>query len=355
MAITLAAPATEAAKPTITRPFDAPLLGGTPELPPPPPEYLGHEAEGIRFRYHPSARERVRPLFEKATLIRAELANTLGYETLESLEVRVAIGPTDFQRIMPKGAPLGTRVLAVSELGVLLMSLGGPDPLDVEPSFRHGMAHLALGEVAGSDVLPRWFHEGFAVSFSGEDSMARSRRLWWGAMRKQLAPMADLDWSLSDDADRAAVALAQAADFVRFLSEDAGHEGLPGLLREVRSRRQLDAALAAAFLADEAALQRRWREQLARRKAFAPVLTGGILLWMLVALTTLMRRRWREQRSAEQAAEQRVSPKPATVASARRAAREPKLSAKARTAKVVASVEPEVPKVSHNGRWHTLH
>jgi hypothetical protein len=353
VATAMATPA-GAAEP-VTRPFDAPLLGGTPELPPPPPEYLGHEADGIRFRYHPSARERVRPLFEQGGAVRAELSSALGYELLETVEVRVAIGPTDFQRIMPKGAPLGTRVLAVSELNVVLLSLGGDDGARADTAFRHAMAHLALDEVAGRNVLPRWFHEGFAVSFSGEDAMARGRRLWWGAMRQQLAPLDDLDWRLSDDADRAAVALAQSADFVRFLGDDAGPEGMPGLMRELRERQQLDTALAAAFMADAPTLQRRWREQLARRKAFAPVLTGSILLWMVVALATLLRRRWRERRDAGDTRDAQPIAVEASVIAAPSAGRTSKAGSRPRRTKPAPSREPEVPKVSHNGRWHTLH
>ena len=42
------------------RPYEAPVYAAPPEVPPLPAEYLKHDQAGIRFAYHPSARERAR-------------------------------------------------------------------------------------------------------------------------------------------------------------------------------------------------------------------------------------------------------------------------------------------------------
>src|SRR5690606_20854582 len=119
----------------------APLLDPNDELPPTPPEYLSHEAGGIRFHYHPSARERVRILIEEAPAIQATLSDLLGAPVLTEVEVRVAVGPGDFARVVPESAPRGSDVLVLSDRSVLVLSLPGApvSSSEVSANFRRGL------------------------------------------------------------------------------------------------------------------------------------------------------------------------------------------------------------------------
>jgi hypothetical protein len=354
-ALSLTATAESGGGKTTLRPYEAPLLGADGELPPLPPEYLSEEVTGIRFAYHPSARDRTRALIEMAVGVRSELVTQLGSAVLESMDVRVAVGSADFSRIVPARSPQGSGVVAFTEHSLLVIGLHASGPSssgDARLAFRRGMALLALDEVTGAQALPRWFRIGYGLHFSGEGGMARARSLWWASMQQRLVPLVDLDWHLFDRASYQSVAAAEATDFLRFLLEGDRAHSLPRLCEEVRGGHSFEQALRKAYQNDASGLEQAWREDIARHRAFLPILLGSTGLWILIALGLALRRRWR-----------RHTGKPIEVAEAAPSRRSKPLALRLdrpkreRADRFPASEAPapEVPKVSHNGRWHTLH
>lgn len=337
------------------RPYEAPLLGSEVELPPLPPEYLADEVAGIRFAYHPSARDRTRALIDAAPVVRSELVAQLGSAVLESMDVRVAVGSADFSRIVPPRSPQGSGVIAFHERSALVIGLHASGPSsssDTSLAFRRGMALLALDEITDGQALPRWFRIGYALHFSGEGRMARARSLWWASMQQRLIPLVDLDWYLFDRASYQSVAAAEAADFARFLLEAERAEGLPRLCEEVRAGHSFEQAVRTAYQDDAPGLEQAWREDVARHRAFVPILLGSTGLWILLALGLVLRRRWRRRASelveVAEGATAEPSNQLALKLPRRKRKREPRIP---RT----ETPAPDVPKVSHNGRWHTLH
>jgi hypothetical protein len=338
---------TAAAEPA--RPHEAPILGTAPALPPLPPEYLTHEQGGIRFAYHPSARGRVRALIEEAEGVRAELHSILGKPVLGSIEVRVAMGGGDFARVLPQGAPQAA-VAALSELHLVALSLraGAASASDVRFAFRRGLAYLALDEAAGTDQLPRWLRVGFAISFSEEGELQRAHQLWWAAMQQHLLPIAELDWYLADGTSYDGVAAAQAADFVSFLMARQRAGAFVRLM--AADAPTFDAALAAAYQEDLPTLESAWRAGIARHRGFVPILVAGTLLWLAVAVLSA----WRRRRRAVARADRRRPVEPAPPPEAAVPAEKPRRAPPPLPQRPPLP-DADVPKVSHNGRWHTLH
>ena len=382
-----------------TRPYEAPLLE-SPEVPPLPAEYLSDDKAGMSFAYHPSARDRVRGLLEQAEELRAELSQILGQAVLSQVNVRVARGSADFERIVPPAAPRGSAVIALAaaddRVAMLVVSLRvGPSSADdVRATFRRGMALLALDEVAGPRGLPRWFRVGFAEAFAQQASLSRARSLWWASMQQRLLPLVDLDHHMGARATPGSVAVAQSADFVRFLLKRDPGESFGRMLASVREGLAFDQALRATYQTDAASIEHAWREDIAKHKAFVPILALGTGVWIALALFVRLRRRAQQRRDEkEQDGEKRVK----VVTLGRRSRRHESgrhesgrhesgrhesgrhesgaelardsaahdgrrrdsgKAAKRRDKKRRATQqlpEPDVPKVSHNGRWHTLH
>ncbi len=337
------------------RPYEAPLLGAEVELPPLPPEYLADEVAGIRFAYHPSARDRTRALIESAPLVRSELVAQLGSAVLESMDVRVAVGSADFSRIVPPLSPQGSGVLAFHERATLVIGLHASGPsssIDTSTAFRRGMALLALDEITDGQALPRWFRIGYALHFSGEGRLARARSLWWASMQQRLIPLVDLDWYLFDRASYQSVAAAEAADFIGFLLEGERAEGLLRLCEEVRAGHSFEQALRTAYQDDASGLEQAWREDVARHRAFLPILLGSTGLWILLALGLALRRRWRRRASEPVEVGHGATTEPSQQVALKLPRRKGKGESRLPRTEPPA---PDVPKVSHNGRWHTLH
>ena len=360
------------------RPWDAPRLrerspktpragGGTAEGEV-PPEYLSHDGGWIRFAYHPSARERVRPLIAHANDVRAELSALLGRAVLPRVEVRVAAVPAEMTRLAPADLPSYAPAVAISEMGLIVMSLSSPlslEPPDLEALFRHQLAHLALDEALGEDgpaaprraAVPRWFHEGFAVHAGRDFAALRVRSMTVAALRQRITALSALEVSFPHEAPEGSVAYAQAADFVRFLLDGERGDALPELVRRLRDGQQFEEALGAAYQSSPEALEAAWRRDVAKKYGFVPVLGAGALVWLIVAAVAVLRRVRGKRR--EQLLQARRSRRELRLATAERArallARE--RGEKKRPIDRLDTIPPEaeVPKIEHGGRWHTLH
>jgi hypothetical protein len=335
------------------RPHDAPSIDASRAVPEVTPEYASIEDAGIKLVYHPVARERAHALLTRAVAIRAELSSLLGRDVLAAVEIRVAAAPAQMAGLSPADTPGGAPALSFREHHLVVMSLSAGiagDPPDLEERLRHQLAHLALDEAAGNHDVPRWFHEGLAVQFSGEDAAPRAEALVAAALNDRLVGLREVDARFPDGASRPSLAVAEAADFVRFLRDLPARERFPALIERLRAGDPLDRALPTALGADLDAIEARWRKEMAKRYSFVPVFAGATLLWVVVALGISLRRR--RIAAARRAGELRP-----LVAATRLTLSEPPEPRSIDPDELAQAIppDPEVPKIEHGGRWYTLH
>lgn len=355
------------------RVYDAPSAGEAsprsrpPAIPPAPAEYLSEDRGWITFVYHPSTRDRVRPLIARADVLRADLSALLGREALtQRVEVRVAAAHAELGHLAP-AVELGDATAAsFGELRLAVLSAAprlSLDPPELEAVLRHALAHLALDEATGGAALPRWLHEGFAAQAAGERASLRAQTLCLAALRGRLAPLSDLESLLPAEAAAPSIAYAEAADFTRFLLEPARRDGFAAFVEHTRDGAPPPEALARAYGAGLPELELAWRQDVARRYGFLPVLIGALALIALLCAGAFGLRRLRERRPvpisprrrvrAEQAAQSARASSPSRP-SPPPPAPTPSLASRARR-RAELDGDDGVPKVEHGGRWHTLH
>lgn len=348
------------------RPYDAPRLDSdAAPLPSAPPEYLAHDEGWLHVRYHPAAREQVRPLLGAAAQLRSDLAEALGVAPLASVEVRVAAIPAELARLGPADPPSNAGAVAYTDRALVLLSLASPltlEPPRLTTRFRHALTHLALDEAVGRRPVPRWFHEGLAARIAGEDERSRFTTLTLAALRGRLLRLSELEASMPDDAPEASLAYAEAADFVRFLQQRSAPT-LQRLVARLAMGQPFADALAGASASSVDALEHAWHEDMSRRYASLPVLFVGLALSLLALLVVLVRklRKPRVSRAvallrAKRLARHDRAPSEPTEESARRTTLRVLIS-RSRGAAAVAPrrTDGDVPKIEHDGRWHTLH
>jgi hypothetical protein len=175
-----------------------------------------------------------------------------------------------------------------------------------ESIVRHEVVHLALASRAGNGALPRWFHEGVAVSVGAGWGMGASVRLLLTAVdRSGIADLEELFGS-ARQADTTEAYLLAAA-----LVDDLRHRhgaGLPGAIAE---RVAAGAPFDRAFMAEtgespDQAAERAW-EGYRRWSRWLPLLTDASAVWTLILLLSFVaffarivrrvrqRRRWEEE------------------------------------------------------------
>ena len=332
-------------------------------IPPLPETDQVRDLGWLRVAYPPSAHERVQPLLDDANDVKARLADELGQPVLTRLvEVRIARSPEDMASLAPSEIPPPNYASAVALPGLrlILLSMRAPvseEGTDLGELFRHELAHIALDDAVGSKHVPLWFNEGFAVHASNESPIARAETLSNASIWKTIVPLKDLDRSFPADSYEVSVAYAESADFVRYLLRQADRARFAAAIDRTRRGQEFEHALTDAYGTDTRRLEYEWREELAKRYTFWPVLLSGSVIWVLVigALAVgMLRKKGRDRRTFERwEREEREE--------AEEAARRAAITAAIHSdpppppAEALRPMTPSVPKIEHDGNWHTLH
>jgi hypothetical protein len=362
-------------------PSDAPRShGGSLRLPGVPAGYNTYDGGWIKFVYHPSIRERVQPLIADAAAVRTQLTEYVGQPVLSEVRVSVARTPGEMATLAPPNAPYPDYAAGVAypEIGLVLLTVKPVHPNsqhDLGEVFRHELAHIALEDAVSGRPIPRWFNEGFAVLASGETSYVRLQTLWTATVSDSLLTLPQMERSFPADENQANIAYAQAADIVRFLIRREEQHRFRGLVSRMRDGETMDSALLNSYGEDAAALESEWREEVAKRYTFWPVLFSGTVIWAgtlgLFVLGWRKKRRkaaatlerWEREEAADDDARRRLALRADTGAPAPRVhivlSRGSSSSDEAPVSVPPAVMhrmpEVEVPKVEHDGQWHTLH
>ncbi len=356
-------------------PSDAPRSRhGELRLPAVPQGFNSYDGGWITFIYHPSIRERVQPLIDDAAAARTELTERLGQPVLSEVRVAVARTPGEMTTLAPANAPYPEYAAGVAypEIGLVLLTVKPVHPNsqhELGEVFRHELAHVALEDAVSGRPVPRWFNEGFAVLASGETSFVRMQTLFTATVSDGLPSLSQMERTFPLDENEANVAYAQAADVVRFLVRREEHHRFRGLISRMRDGEVLDAALLNSYGVDLATLEQEWREEVAKRYTFWPVLFSGSLIWAVTLGLFLLGWRRKSRKAAvtlqrwerEEAAEDEVRRRLALRGEAAGPRVHIVLSRTGSEADggtvlpVPRRPEVEVPKVEHDGNWHTLH
>jgi len=320
----------------------------------------------IRFTFHPSARERIEPLIAEADRVRRDLADRLGQPVLKSVRVDIARTPGEMETLAPAGAPYPAYAegVAYSEIGLVLLTLNpryANANYDVRQVFRHELAHLALHDAVGERDVPRWFNEGFAVLASGETSFDRMWELYTATLADRLIPLADVERSFPSDETKASVAYAEAVDVVRFLVRREEAHRFRSLVQSLRDGHDLNAATRQAYAVDLVTLEHEWREDVAKRYTFWPILFSGTAVWALMLGLFVVG--WSKRRKRAKVTLERWARDEAREDALRRLREEARVHiVLSPSPQAVATPLPqavpdpvEVPRVQHDGEWHTLH
>lgn len=339
-------------------PLDAPAItqGGPVVLPPLPVTYQVEKLGWWTLAYPASARERIRPLVENANAWKAELATDFGQDVLtQPIEVRVGRTWEDLTSLVPRelGVPPYAAGVTYGRIRLVVLSLTEPtgaDATDLETVFRHELSHVALDDAlddASGRRVPRWFNEGLAIHESKEHPVRRMGTLWDATLFHQLLPFSELDRGFGESQGRVNLAYAESADVVRFLLRGRDQRRFVSFIGRVRGGETFDGALGDAYGTDVRRLEYEWREEAAKRNTFAPMLASGSFIWVIAfgALVLGYRRRRRDAQAtlARWEAEE-------LLAAAPRPTREDDIPFPD-PARVVTGL----PKIEHDGDWHTLH
>jgi hypothetical protein len=327
--------------------------------PPIPLSFLAHDGGWIQFEYPPSARDRVAPLIAQADDVRAELAEDLGQMPLDAIEIRVARGVEEMSTLAPPGAPPAAEATSAAypKLKLVVLSLGqagAVEQVELRDGFRRQLAALALAEAVAPGSVPAWFREGFARHFSREEEGSREWTLYRASIRHGMHGTAELDAVLEKGGAEAELGSAEAADFIGFLLKPEKRARFATAIERIRQGDATDAALAASYGHGLGTLERYWRGERTRWTTLMTV-SFAIGLPALFAAGWAALRALRKNRRRLVARVREGTAKDDVAATSDRTRVHIVLSRRDERTEPPIVAEPEIPKVEHEGEWHTLH
>ena len=321
-------------------------------------------------RFPEGTRARMTPLLEAAEAFREKLRKHMGTNVLadggDPVIMHIARNFEDMAKLAPDGLPppAYAQGVAYAPLRLVLVTLIAPhsfEGVDVLETGLHELAHVAVFDATAGNHVPRWFNEGIAIHESGEKPWERRKVLWEAAATHELLPLSDLDRVFPEGQTEVGVAYAEAADFVRFLLREEDRARTAALFERVRNGQSLDAALNDSYGADVRRLEYQWRKGLESSTSTGALVSIGSLAWVVgaIALVAAYARRRKKNKVvlARWAKEE-------ALADARREAELAALRhAREEAARALAEAEAapktvpnwELPRVHHDGGWHTLH
>lgn len=111
----------------------------------------------------------------------------------------------------------------------------------------HELVHIALARAYQNIRIPRWFHEGMAMSLSGELSFDEGVILSRALATSSLIPFDSIEYVNRFNQPKAQVAYSQSHFAVQYLTKLYGYQMLPELLDSAIAIRQFDTACVKVF------------------------------------------------------------------------------------------------------------
>jgi len=175
----------------------------------------------------------------------------------------------------------------------------GAYPYDsLEELLQHEVAHVLIDRAAGGRPVPRWLHEGIAMTAGDRWGLEDRGRFAVDVARSGEVPLASLDRLFAGPDAAVRRAYAVAGSFVNDLLRRYGPQVTGELLAGIATGRSLDRAFEDATgdsLADAEA--RFWRRQTFWNR-WLPLLASSTVLWLGVTLLALLAFHRRRQRDA---------------------------------------------------------
>ena len=178
-------------------------------------------------RFAPAAKE----IEQRARIALPVLASRLGVEGFPVIDVWLVSDLDDYFEWngIPSRAPEWAVGLSLTDRHTVLVRHGlGPNraPVDIEKTFDHELAHVAIDVARAGHHVPLWLNEGFASWSAKEWTLERSELVARSAASSQLIALENLESQFPPHHATTSLAYAQSHHLVNALAQEYGNDVL---------------------------------------------------------------------------------------------------------------------------------
>ncbi len=222
-----------------------------------------------------------------------DLVAELQLENVPVVEVWVLRKVADFYRLhgVENRAPEWAAGLSFRNQARIILVNGvgkGGEMIDVDATFKHELAHVAMDVASAGRGVPRWFNEGYALMHAAEWTAERSNKLSQAAAGGSITPFSNLTDYFPAHHNSASLAYAQSFHFVRYLSQRFGDDVYAGILERIRSGKSFDDAFKAESGESLKLAEARWKQQLESSSSAWAIFSDEMVLFFGASLLFLV-------------------------------------------------------------------
>lgn len=262
-------------------------------------------AKGAVTMHYPERFEKAAGKLEvQATDSIRKLEYRLGLEDMSGIDVYLVKDLDDYftWNQIPARAPQWAIGLSLVDKKTVLVRHGlGPNRqiVDIEKTFDHELAHVAIDVARQGNHVPRWFNEGFASYQADEWTLERGEEVARAAATGTLIPLKKLDRTFPDHQQTTSLAYAQSHHFVRYLADRYGEDVFASIMDQIRQGETFSVAFTLSTNDDFERVEKVWRESLADGASPLSGLADGTILFFGASLLFLVAWAKRRRRSRE--------------------------------------------------------
>lgn len=243
-------------------------------------EMTSTSAAGLEFHYPERFAPAARKLVEIAPETVARVERSLGLDALGPVQVWVLPEVDDYFEVTgtPGNPPKWAVGLSLSDRGVIIVVNGaGPNGalVELEKTFEHELAHVAIDRARRGHPIPRWFNEGYALLQADEWTPERADVFGRAASAGALKPFAEIERTFPEHSASAGLAYSQSLQFVMHLQDTAGQDVIARIMRQVGEGKSFEHAFASAVGSSLALTEAVWRQDAAEQMSGWSILNDG--------------------------------------------------------------------------------
>ncbi len=180
------------------------------------------------------------------------------------------------------GGAIGTDLIVVYTDGQFALNLSSAQVT------RHELSHIVLSRAYPDLAIPRWFHEGVAMTTAGQVRFGQQISLALAVFGNSLLPLDTIETVNTFSQQKAALAYSQSQVAVGFLIEEYGMDVLPAILTEASRAGNFWKGVDEVLAVNEGEFSRLIQKRISRRYRLIYLFANSYLLWVGIVVLFLI-------------------------------------------------------------------
>jgi len=216
---------------------------------------------------------------------RTRILRQLGFsgpDTLPPTEIRVARTQSEFDSMAGPYFPQWG-LAAAERRGSRILIRPGACGAELHQTLVHELTHVLLYQTDQGAYLPRWFHEGLAMTFAGEVSFDENIQISRAAFAGNLLSLDEIDNVNTFHSAKALLAYAQSHLAVSFLIQKHGMDVIPEIIAASRQHRNFWKGIEDVLSMNRKEWEKFYQDELRKEYAWIFLVGDFWVFWIFLA------------------------------------------------------------------------